>query len=61
MQTIDELTRRHALLNLLLRNKEQLAKYVKVRDILGNSGHGTVVFKILREVSKDDSGTIVWT
>ena len=60
MQTIDELTRRHALLVLLFRNKEELVKYVKIRGILGNSGHETVVFKILREVSKTDSGTTVW-
>lgn len=59
-KTIDQLTR-CALLDLLFRNKEELVKHMKVRGNLGNSGPETVVFKILREVSKTDSGTTVWT
>lgn len=47
MQVMDELTRRHALLDLF-RNKEELVKYVKIRGILGNGHHETVVIKILR-------------
>lgn len=48
-------------MDLLFRNKEELVKHMKVRGNLGNSGPETVVFKILREVSKTDSGTTVWT
>ena len=52
MQTIDELTRRHALLVLLFRNKEELVGGVKVEISLYNSNHKVEEFNILREGSK---------
>jgi len=48
LQVIKESTRRGAMLNLVLTNKEGLVGNVKLKSSLGCSDHETVEFKILR-------------
>lgn len=49
---LDSLTRRDALLDMLLADKEELLKDVKAEGCTGRSSHEIVEFRILREVSK---------
>jgi len=52
MQMVEEPTRRGALLDLLLMNKEGLVEDVKAGDSLGSSDHEMVNFRILRGGSR---------
>ena len=51
-QVIEKPTRRGAMLDLVLTNKEGLVGNVKVKGSLGCSDHGMVEFKILRAVRR---------
>jgi len=52
MQVVEEPTRRGALLDLVLTNKEGLVEDVKAGDSLGCSDHEMVGFRILRGGSR---------
>lgn len=52
MQVINDWTRRYALLDLLLINKEQMFKNVMVKDSLGYHKHDAVEFIICKVESK---------
>lgn len=56
-QVLDGLTRRVALLDMLLADKEELLKDVKPEGCTGHSNHEIVEFRILREVSKTNGIT----
>ncbi|GAB0187677.1 hypothetical protein GRJ2_001233000 [Grus japonensis] len=55
LQVIEELTRRGAMLDLVLTNKEGLVGDVKLKGSLGCSDHKMVEFKILRAVRRAHS------
>ena len=55
LQVIEEPTRRGAMLDLILTNKEGLVGDVKLKGSLGCSDHETVEFKILRAVRRAHS------
>ncbi|GAB0176597.1 hypothetical protein GRJ2_000124900 [Grus japonensis] len=52
LQVIEEPTRRGAMLDLVLTNKERLVGNVKLKGSLGCSDHEMVEFKILRAARK---------
>lgn len=58
VQSIAELTRRDALLDMLLTNKKELVEDAKVKGRYGCSDHETVELKIQRGVSKINRITI---
>ena len=59
MQLIDELTRRDAVLDVLLTNKKELMEDAKVKGSHGCSDHETVELKVQRGVNKINKITIL--
>ncbi|GAB0186660.1 hypothetical protein GRJ2_001131300 [Grus japonensis] len=55
LQVIEEPTRRGAMLDLVLTNKEGLVRNVKLKGTLGCSDHKMVEFKILRAARRANS------